>query len=106
MKCERCGKTFEVDVEREEFENEMTSYCYDYIAKELCAKCSIEAIEDLEGGVYFEICEKCGKKYDLIEDNAKFEHMHSDGEYGSYASIGDLTNKLLCIDCAIDEYNK
>ena len=25
-------------------------------------------------------------------------------EYGSYASIPDLTNLLLCLDCALEEY--
>lgn len=50
------------------------------------------------------ICERCGKKYDPIEAEAEFESMHTN-DYGTYASISDLTAQLLCLDCAIDEYN-
>lgn len=45
------------------------------------------------------------KKYDPIVDESKFESMHTN-DYGTYASISDLTNELLCFDCALDEYNK
>ena len=51
------------------------------------------------------ICDRCGKKYYPLDDNAKFEHMHSN-EYGTYAYIYDLSDEFLCLDCAIDEYNK
>lgn len=105
MKCEICGKIFNKDDEREEFEIEMPLN-YDYFKKNLCAKCAIEVIENKVSGIYFEICENCGKEYDFIEDNSKFESRYTD-EYGNYATISDLTNdKLLCLDCAIDEYEK
>lgn len=105
MKCEICGKIFNKDDEREEFEIEMPLN-YDYFKKNLCAKCAIEVIENKVSAIYFEICENCGKEYDFIEDNSKFESRYTD-EYGNYATISDLTNdKLLCLDCAIDEYEK
>lgn len=51
------------------------------------------------------ICERCGKKYYPADDDSKFESIHSN-EYGTYAYIYDLTSELLCLNCAIDEYNK
>ena len=36
---------------------------------------------------------------------SEFESMHTD-DYGPYASISEITNELLCLDCAIDEYNR
>lgn len=105
MICERCGKKFNKEDAKDEFEAEMTLKIYDHLEKKLCGKCAIEAIYDLENGIYFEYCDRCGKKYYPLDDNAKFEHMHSN-EYGTYAYISDLSDEFLCLDCAIDEYNK
>ncbi len=104
MICERCGKDFDWEVEKEEFELELPSKSYNNLEKILCAKCAIDAIECLEDGVYFEYCERCGKKYDPITTECEFQSIHTN-EYGTYASIFDMTNELLCLDCAIDEYN-
>lgn len=104
MKCKRCGKEFDIEETRVEFESE-TLKNYDYLTIKICATCAIDAIRMQEDGIYFEYCERCGKKYDPIEDESRFEELHTN-EYGTYASIGDMTNELLCLDCAIDEYNK
>lgn len=103
MRCERCKKNFIEEDAREEFELEEPTKSYDNFEIKLCGKCAIEVINDLEDGFYYEFCEECGDRYDFIRDNAEFEHKYTN-EYGSYASISDLTNKLLCLDCAIDEY--
>lgn len=105
MICERCGKKFNKEDAKDEFEAEMTPKIYDHLEKKLCGKCAIEAIYDLENGIYFEYCDRCRKKYYPLDDNAKFESMHSN-EYGTYAYISDLSDEFLCLDCAIDEYNK
>ena len=73
--------------------------------KKLCLECAIEAIESLEGNIYFEYCEKCGKKFFPSDDKIKFESMYTN-EYGVYATIGDISNEILCLDCAIDKNNK
>ena len=104
MKCERCKQEFNIEEARNDFESE-TLKCYDYLTLKLCANCAIDSINSLEDGMYFEICERCGKKYDPIVDESKFKSMHTN-DYGTYASISDLTNELLCLDCALDEYNK
>lgn len=104
MICERCTKKFDEEEAREEFESKMPSKSYDNFEKRLCGECAIDAINNIESGIYFEYCERCGKKYYPADDDSKFESMHSN-EYGTYADISDLTSELLCLDCAIDEYN-
>ena len=103
MICERCGKDFDIEEEREEFELE-TVKSYDNLERNLCASCAINAIESLESGIYFEYCSRCGKKYDPIDAECEFQSMHTN-DYGTYASISDMTSEFLCLDCALDEYN-
>ncbi len=103
MTCERCGKEFNIDEATEEFEDE-TLKIYDNLLHKLCGKCAIDAINAGEDGIYYEICERCGKKYDPITVDGAFELRYSD-ENGTYATISDMTDLLLCLDCAIDEYN-
>lgn len=102
MRCERCSKIFEQAEEKDVFDME-TLKDYNNLRINLCANCAIEAINNLESNVYFEYCEKCGKQYDPIEDETKFESIYSN-EYGSYASINEVSDMGLCLDCAIDEY--
>lgn len=104
MKCKRCGELFDVEETKYEFENE-TLKNYDFLKIKLCANCAIDAIRMQEGGIYYDYCDKCGKSYDPIVDESRFEELHTN-EYGTYANIGDMTNEQLCLDCAIDEYNK
>ena len=103
MRCEICKKKFIEEVSRDDFESEYPSKSYDNFEKKLCGECAIDVIDSLESGIYFEYCEECGIKYDPIDTDAKFESKYTN-DYGTYACISDLTDKLLCLDCAIDEY--
>lgn len=97
-KCEWCGKTFDVDEARDDFECE-TGLSYDNLALCLCGDCAIDAIDDEADGVYFETCEECGNRFDLFEEQSKFENGPND--YGSLRDYWD--EKILCADCAIEE---
>ena len=44
------------------------------------------------------------KKYNPINAECEFESIHTN-DYGTYASISDMTSEFLCLDCALDEYN-
>lgn len=103
MTCERCGKKFNVDEEREKFERK-TIQKYDFFEKDLCSTCAIEAINNMEKGIYHEYCEMCGEEFDPIEVEEEFERRYNN-EAGSYRSLADITELLLCLDCAIEEYN-
>ena len=54
MKCEWCSKIFDYDSTEELFELEMPTKLYRNFEKKLCLECAIEAIESLEGNIYFE----------------------------------------------------
>lgn len=97
-KCENCGKKFnEVDAE-EYFEME-TCLEYSRLAKCLCGKCAVQAIEDDDEGVYFETCERCGKTFDLAAEKAEFSSHFSWFDGLSLTSF----NEYLCADCALEE---
>lgn len=95
--CEYCGKEFDVEEAREDFEME-TLKNYDYLTKCLCAECAIEAIDDMDGEIYYEVCENCGSRFDPFA--AELELQRQTGDDG--AEIDMFGN--LCLDCALDEY--
>jgi len=100
-KCKECGKKFDVDEAREEFESECCK-SYDNLYKTLCAECAIEAVESRWDGYYFEICEKCGKEFDLFMDESEFElEQQNDNCLQDYWDDG--TYGILCAECAIDK---
>lgn len=96
-KCEWCGKEFDEDEAREQFESEYSRLSYDNIRKCLCGDCAIDAIEDEVDGVYYERCEHCGEEFDYIEDCNTFSSRFSGTELDDYWDDGPL-----CADCAID----
>lgn len=98
-KCEYCGEKFDEDDARDEFESE-TLKCYDYLTKCLCAECAIEAINDMVDGVYLEVCESCGTRFDPFADELEFQRITGDDS----ATI-DMFDKYLCLDCSLNEYN-
>lgn len=97
--CENCGKEFEEEDAREEFESE-TGKCFEYLTKCLCAECAIEAIDAEEDGVYLEVCDNCGKRFDPFL--AEADMQRETGDLG--AEINMFGN--LCLDCFMDEYQK
>lgn len=99
-KCKRCGEFFDVDDAKIEFEGE-TLLTYDNLVLRLCAGCAIDAINDREDEIYFETCDNCGTRFDLFEEESRFENNPNDyGELRDYWSDGD---RPLCAECAIEE---
>ncbi len=96
--CEYCGKEFDEEFDSDTFEME-TSKRYDYLTKSLCAECAIEAIEDQDDGIYYDVCENCGSQFNPFE--AEIELQRRTGDDG--AEI-DMFGRCLCLDCALDEY--
>lgn len=98
-KCEYCGQRYDKDEAYNDFSMETYSLSYSNIRKSLCADCAIQAIEDGVEGVYFETCEECGKKFDLIKEESKFESNFS---WANGTSLRDYwEDKIRCCDCAL-----
>ena len=72
---------------------------YDYLTKSLCAEWAISAIDDEDNGIYLELCEKCGTRFDPFVDEQ--ELCNRTGDDG--ATI-DMFDKYLCLNCSLDEY--
>lgn len=96
--CEICGKGFDEERAREDFEME-TLKNYDYLTKCICAECAIEAISDMVDGIYYEVCENCGCKFDPFVDERELQQQTGDDG----ATI-DMFDKYLCLNCSLDEY--
>lgn len=96
--CDCCGKEFDVQDARDVFQME-TLKNYDFLTKTLCAECAIEAIEDMDDGIYYEVCENCGSRFDSFADEIELRRQTGD----SGAEI-DMFGKYLCFNCALDEY--
>lgn len=96
--CERCGKEFDEDDAREEFEDE-TGKSFDYLTKTLCGDCAIQAINDKEDGVYLELCENCGARFDPFIDEMEFQRQTGDDGVEI-----DMFGKYLCLHCSLEEY--
>lgn len=102
--CEWCGKEFDLQEAEYEFESETFMLSYDNLHKSLCGSCAVKAIEDEVDGVYYEICEECGKEFDMIEDSCKFD-SHFTGYSGT--ELRDYwKDKILCCDCALEVTDK
>ena len=105
-KCECCGKRFDVEDAEDIFLEEYRVLSYQNFIKPLCGECAIEIIQDEVEGFYYETCEKCGKRFDYIEECGNYYH-YSNGDT-------DLTDcwddQILCAECAInymdDQYAK
>lgn len=100
-KCEWCDNLFDPDEAEYYFENETYNLSYSNVEKCLCGECAVKAIDDKVDGVYFETCENCGRKFDMIEDEWKFENHFS---WDSGADLRDnWDEQILCADCAIEK---
>ena len=98
--CDICGAVFDEDEARDLFEMEVLRN-YNYLTKCLCAKCAIEAINDKDGTLYYEICENCGTRFDPFEAELEFARLTGDD-----AVEMDMFGRYLCLDCSLDEYKK
>ena len=96
--CERCGKEFDKEDAREEFEDE-TGKNFDYLTETLCGDCAIQAINNKEDGVYLELCENCGARFDPFVDEMEFQRQTGDDGVEI-----DMFGKYLCLNCSLEEY--
>lgn len=101
--CEWCNKEIDMDFDCAEFESE-TNLCYQNLRKCLCGECATQAIEDEVDGVYFEVCERCNKTFDYIEEMGKFDSYF---QWSNGTVLRDhWDQEILCADCAIDDVEK
>lgn len=99
--CEWCGKEFDPEAAEVDFETRTYRLQFDHLEKCLCSDCAVKAIEDMEDGVYYETCDRCGKRFDLIEESGRFD------SYFDWSNGTDLRDwwevDTLCCDCALEE---
>ena len=101
--CEWCGNDFDLVEAENEFESGTYLLSYDNLDKCLCGSCAIEAIEEMADGVYFETCQRCSTRFDLIEEESRFSSMLA---LSAGTSLRDYwKGDVLCADCAIQEAN-
>lgn len=96
--CEMCGAEFEEAEAREFFEDECSSKSYDNFNKCLCGDCAVSVIYDEEDGIYFETCDRCGKTFDYIVENADFEESSNGTSLNAWGG-----GSILCYECAMSE---
>ncbi len=103
-KCKWCGKSFDVDWARDEFETETVTKMYDNLKIRLCADCAVQAINDGVEGVYEEECAFCGKTFDYGEECYKLMTMWNDDGI----SLDDCWDRfdICCADCAIEKLSE
>lgn len=103
-KCKWCGKSFDIDWARDEFESETGNKLYDNLKIRLCAECAVEAINDGADGVYQDECAFCGKTFDYGEECSNFLSMCND----SNLSLEDCWYRfdICCADCAIEKLDE
>lgn len=102
--CQRCGKEFDHDEEEDLFNMEYMLRSFDNFNETLCADCAGKVIDEHEEGVYFEYCDNCGKKYDPFVEESRFYDMLPEWDRENVDL--DFFDKLLCADCAMEEYEK
>lgn len=97
--CEWCGNEFDIQEAEDEFISETFRLSYANIRKCLCGECSVDVINDEVDGVYFEVCEECGREFDLIEAQTEFNNNFS---WANGTELRDYwDDKILCSDCAL-----
>lgn len=99
-KCEYCGKYFDKSEAKDEFECNIIDLDYENFNICLCGECAIEAIENEVDGIYYDICHKCGKQFDIMNDTDNFRSYF---EYENGIELRDTWDSYpLCCDCAIE----
>lgn len=103
--CKVCGNTINFD--------EIKDYCIDYnfnydeVSKDLCIDCFENARNMHENGVIFDICDKCGKRFDVCEDEVNLEN-EAERQFGlcdmDLIDIWNNDGRILCVKCALEDY--
>lgn len=96
--CKWCGKSFDPAEAADVFEIETVLFEYSNFNIDLCDECAIEAIEDEVDGIYFEICEECGRTFDWFEALGQFTSNSYHSELEDYRDFCE--DRILCYDCA------
>ena len=101
-KCDFCNKDFSINSARNDFELEFISesLIYSNLSKCLCGRCAIEGINRYEQDIYYEKCESCGKKFDLMLDTTKFSKLPTLPTGYELRDFWDAS--ILCCDCTIE----
>lgn len=102
--CEYCHNRFNRHEAEEYFLIEKPLLSYQNVRKNLCGECAVNAIDNLEEDVCFETCEKCGKEFDLITEEAEFENHFP--WYNGTSLRDHWDSKIQCTDCALEELEK
>lgn len=100
--CTMCGREFDPEAVREEFEMEHSDMSYDNFNGPHCYECAHEVIDSCVDGHYFEYCDQCGKKFDWFAEDSEFMSMSSQYDNADLPTIKSYTGKILCADCAMD----
>ena len=100
--CSRCAKSFDRETAEDTFMLENGLLNYDNFQITVCGDCANEIIDNCEDGYYFEICDRCGKRFDLFVDESDFM-TRNDSYFGGLRDAWDEFGYLLCADCASDD---
>ena len=104
-KCENCGQ--KIDREEVQYYCDTTKLNYDEVSKNLCAECLENARDNHDEGVIFDICDKCGKRFDVCEDEVLLE-CEAERRYGlcdmDLMDIWNNDGRILCAECALFDY--
>ena len=92
--CNHCGEEFDYYDAESYFDSSTWLLSYSNLNTTLCGPCAVKAVtEDLEDGIYYETCERCGCSFDFVIDNNRMN-----------GSLRDYWNdEILCADCAISD---
>ena len=95
-------KDFSINTARNDFELEFISesLIYSNLSKCLCGICAIEGINRYEQDIYYEKCESCGKKFDLMLDTTKFSKLPTLPTGYELRDFWDTS--ILCCNCTIE----
>jgi len=106
--CEFCERKFKTRVEEGIFADELPSLSYENLAQTLCAACAIEAIEyNPTEDVYFDNCECCGKRFDMIEEDYEYINGAERMRVIGADKIRYTYDETLCAECALERlYNE
>ncbi len=99
-KCDFCKADFSRYQAQDTFELEFLNeyLVYRNLSKCLCGSCAIKGIKRAELDIYYEECDSCGKRFDLMLDIIKFSKLPFLPE--GYELRDFWEPSILCYDCA------
>lgn len=103
--CQKCGNVFDEFEDEEYFRTCIPSVDYHGLRRTLCAGCAINAINGGDRGIHFEVCDKCGREFDVPTEKELYFDKHG------YKSGDELSNHWTlynhyCSKCVIDDLER